>query len=130
MKIIQSFWSKPSREISSDKSMGGWLEKKNNYMSWALSCLQFRSFYDEVELVTDRYGYDLLINQLELPYTNVKIVLDDLNDFHSDLWALGKIYAYSLQDEPFIHADGDIYIWEKFSDKIENAELVAQNIEN
>lgn len=98
-------------------------------MSWALSCMQFKKYYQEVELVTDKRGYDLLISTLELPYTSVKVVLDDLNDYHPDLWALGKIYTYSVQDKPFIHADGDIYIWGELFPEMTQRPLYAQNIE-
>lgn len=133
MKIVQSLWVKPSlgnkNVNSSDRNKGGWLDKKYHYMSWALSCLQFRKYYDEVELVTDSLGYDLLINKLELPYTKINVCLDDLNGYHNDLWALGKIHAYSLQNEPFIHADGDVFIFKKFEKDFENSPLIAQNIE-
>lgn len=133
MKIIQSFWTKPllknNNHNITDRRNGGWYNKKYNYISWTLSCLQFRNFYSSVELVTDKLGYDLLINRLELPYTNVRIVLDDLNQYHSDLWSLSKMYAYSLEKTPFIHADGDVYIWKKFSDKFSKAQLLAQNEE-
>jgi hypothetical protein len=133
MKIVQSLWVKPSLKKEninlSDRNKGGWLDKKYNYMSWALSCLQFKKFYDKVELVTDSLGYDLLINKLELPYTNVDVSLDHLNDYNPDLWALGKIYAYSIQKEPFIHADGDIFVYKKFDDSFENSALICQNIE-
>ncbi len=133
MKIIQSLWVKPSLKKAnlniSDRNKGGWIDKKYNYMSWALSCLQFKKYYDKVELVTDTLGYDLLINKLGLPYTKVDVCLDVLNDYHPDLWALGKIYAYSIQNEPFIHADGDIFIYKKFEDSFEKSALIAQNIE-
>lgn len=133
MKIVQSYWSKPSLKKEnfniSDRNKGGWVDKKYNYMSWALSCLQFRKHYDKVELVTDSIGYDLLIDKLGLPYTSVKVCLDDLNEYNSDLWALGKIYAYGVQDEHFIHADGDIYIFDRFNTEIETSDLIAQNKE-
>lgn len=134
MKIIQSLWSRPTfkkEELGTykNKKDGGWLDRKYYYMSWALSCLQFKAFYEEVELVTDNQGYDLLVNRLGLPYTRVDVVLDDLNEYHIDLWALGKIYAYGIQQAPFIHADGDIYIWEKFDQRLENAPLIAQHID-
>jgi hypothetical protein len=134
MKIVQSFWTKPSLKQgnlnTSDRNRGGWTDKKYNYMSWALSCLQFRKNYEEVELVTDEWGSNLLIDKLGLPYTSVKVVLDELNDYHPDLWALGKIYAYSIQDRPFIHADGDIFVYEGLGHQIEKAALTAQNIED
>ncbi len=133
MKIVQSYWSKPSLKKeglnASDRNKGGWSDKKYNYMSWTLSCLQFKKYYPDIELVTDSLGYDLLINKLELPYTNVEVCLDNLNKYHPDLWALGKIYAYSIQKEPFIHADGDIFIYDKFGQAMEESELVAQNAE-
>jgi hypothetical protein len=113
----------------SDRNKGGWLNKKFNYMSLALSCLQFKKYYNKVELVTDSLGYDLLINKFELPYTKVDVKLDDLNDYHPDLWALGKIYAYSIQKEPFIHVDGDVFIYNKFNLELENSPLIVQNIE-
>lgn len=133
MKIVQSLWSKPGQQRNGQENGGtshcGWPDKKYNYFSWALSALQFRKFYDEVELITDKAGYDLLINKLELPYTSAKVVLDDLNDYHPGLWAIGKFYAYSLQEVPFIHADGDVYIWRKFDADLENAGLLCQRKE-
>lgn len=98
-------------------------------MSWALSCLQFRQYYDQVELVTDSKGKALLVDQMKLPYTRVQTDLDDLDPYHPRLWALSKIYCFQRQQEPFIHADGDVFIWEKFDDAIEQAPLVAQHLE-
>jgi hypothetical protein len=74
-------------------------------------------------------GAELLIGKLNLPYTRVRTELDQLNHYHPDLWALGKIYAYSVQDAPFLHADGDVYIWSKFEERIETAPLAAQHEE-
>ena len=134
MKIVQSFWSKPALKSQdyniSDRGKGGWPHRKYFYMSWALSCLQLKEYYNNVELITDASGYDILINKLQLPYSSTMVVLDDLNDYHVDLWALGKIYAYSLQVEPFIHADCDVFIWKKFPDRLEKARLLAQNFES
>ncbi len=133
MKIIQSFWSKPSYKKKNvkvhDRNNGGWTDKKYNYFSWALSCLQFRKYYEDVELITDETGYEILIEKLKLPYTKVDVCLDKINHYHEDLWALGKIYAYSIQDTPFIHADGDVFIFRKFEESFESSPILAQNIE-
>ena len=133
MKIVQSFWSKPFLK-KEDKSKycrksGGFLEKKYFYFSTALSCLQLCKYYQKVELITDDFGMSLLVDKLKLPYTSVKLDLNILKNIHQDLWAMGKLKAYELQDEPFIHVDNDVYIWEKFPDKIENAQLISQNKE-
>lgn len=115
MKIVQSFWSKPMlMNDNSDaifRSNGGWTDRIYFYMSWALSCLKFKEIYNEIELVTDINGKHLLYDILELPYTNVVTKLDDLNDYNHNLWALGKLYAYKLQQEPFIHVDSDVFAW-------------------
>lgn len=132
MKIVHSYWSKPTSQSESsfyNRAAGGWLDQRYHLMSWALSCSKAASFYDEIELVTDQEGANLLINKLNLPYTNVQIVLDQINHFPPGLWALGKIFSYSIQNEPFLHIDSDVYIWDRFSETIENAELVAQHEE-
>jgi hypothetical protein len=128
MKIVQSFWSKPGLK-SVNFNCCGWPERKYNYYSWQFSALQFCRYYDEVELVTDSYGYDLLINKFELPYSKVTVVLDELNHYHEDLFVVGKLFAYQIQDKPFIHADGDIYIWGRMPEKFENSELLCQHKE-
>ncbi|MGO4294308.1 DUF6734 family protein [Chitinophaga sp. RAB17] len=133
MKIVQSFWSKPSRQSNSQlvdaRFNGGWLHRSLNYYSWALSCLQLRKYYDSVELVTDEWGKEILIDKLNLPYTKVTVALDELNRFDAGMWTMGKVYAYGLQQEPFIHVDSDVFIWKPFEDDIVNAALVAQNLE-
>lgn len=133
MKIVHSYWSKPSiveGKIMSEKTYGGWREKKYEYMSWALSCLTFKKIYPNIELVTDVAGKKLLIDQLQLPYKSVKVELDCLNKYPRKLWAIGKLFAYSIQNKPFIHVDNDIFIWEKFSPEIENAPLIAQHVDD
>ncbi len=133
MKIVHSYWSKPSRVNKAnfnEKAFGGWRHKKYEYMSWALSCLTLKKFYPNIEIVTDLDGKKLLIDQLRLPYTNVRVELDYLNKYPHQLWALGKLFAYGLQEEPFIHVDNDIFIWEKFDNSIEKAQLVAQHVDD
>lgn len=86
-------------------------------------------FYDDVELYTDKAGYRLLIEELRLPYKNVHMLSDELTAYRSELWALSKISVYAAQKQPFIHVDGDVFIWKKFSPALENAPLMAQSFE-
>ncbi len=133
MKIVQSFWSKPIRmKDNSDayfRDSGGWLDKSFFYMSWALSCLTLKKVYGEVELVTDQYGKELLYDTLKLPYASVSTDLDRLENYNHNLWALGKLYTYSIQEQPFIHVDSDIFVWEKFSPSLLQGEVITQNLE-
>jgi hypothetical protein len=133
MKIIQSYWTKPNfrppQILEGPKHRAEWLHQKYLLMSWALSCLQLRTFYHEVELITDDIGKSILIDQLDLPYTNVDTTLNDLDNISPDMWAYGKIMAYRIQTTPFIHIDGDVYIWEKLPQRLEAADLIAQHFE-
>lgn len=124
MRIVQSYWTKPFF------NSGGWCDIVYHYISCTLSCLKLVEYYEDVELYTDEKGYDLLIKKLKLPYTRVYVCLNDIDKYNSVLWALGKIYTYSLQKTPFIHIDNDVFIWEKFPKRIEGAELIAQHFEN
>lgn len=126
MKIIQSFWSGNQKNI---RENFGWYSSEFHWMGWILSVNQLRKYYGKVELYTDDFGYEILINQLKLPYTKVHVVLNDLDQYPFQLWALAKIKVYSMQKEPFIHVDGDVFIWQKFSKDLENATLIAQNME-
>lgn len=132
MKIIQSFWSKPFFKENDDlnaRFKGGWLSANFFFYSCLLSCLKFRQNYGEVSLYTDDLGKELLIDKLEIPYSEVSLDLNSLQNYPCELWALGKIKAYSLQDKPFIHADTDVFVWEKFPERLLEADLLAQNFE-
>lgn len=133
MKIIQSYWSKPMRINDNTeavyRSNGGWCKKIYFYASWALSCLRLAKMYDDVELYTDSYGKHILYEMLELPYTNVSTDLECLDSLNHNLWAFGKIYTYSLQSQPFLHVDSDVYMWKKFDDRIMSADVVGQSLE-
>ena len=125
MKIIQTFWTAGQNPL---KHGFGWAHPEYNLMSWALSCLSLREHYDEVELYTDSAGYHILIEVLQLPYTKVHVIFDDFKCLPHH-WALSKIKTYSLQTEPFIHIDGDIFLPKPLPKEIHSASLIVQNKE-
>jgi hypothetical protein len=133
MKIIQSFWSLPITQgratTFNNRLDGGWLSAELHLLSWAYSCLQLRQFYDQVELVTDETGKALLADAMQLPYTTVSTGLEKISHYDPDLWALGKLYACSRQQQPFLHVDGDVFVWERFPGRIEKAAFAVQNEE-
>lgn len=126
INIVQSYWSK---SYQSNQPNFGWYDKAFHYMSWTLSCLKLSQFYKHVKLVTDSPGAEILVGKLNLPYSTVSCELDKLSGYDETLWALGKLKAYEQQEEPFIHVDGDVFIWNQFPDEIMNAPLLAQNEE-
>lgn len=131
MKILQTFWTGPNqRETNFFDIKGGWLSPEYHWMSWALSCLQLKKYFGTIELVTDELGKKILVDILDLPYTAVSTALEKtLDNYPPELWALAKIFSYSIQTEPFLHFDGDVFIWADFEKRILFADMVAQNIE-
>lgn len=128
MKIVHTFWIDEGKDPFKDSF--GWCSAQYHVISWALSCLQLHQFYDNIELITDQKGKELLIDQLKLPYKKVRTSLENLhfNDVPS-LWVTKKIYSYTLHEEPFLNVDGDVYIFETFPDDLFSGQLIAQNIE-
>lgn len=127
MRIIQTFWS-GNKDTILDASYG-WYNSMYHIMGWVLSSNLLSKLYNELELYTDKKGYELLITELKLPYTKVHVLLDDLNTYDSNLWALSKLHVYSLQKKPFLHVDGDVFIWEKFDKNLLQSKLIVQNLE-
>ncbi|WP_158994692.1 DUF6734 family protein [Mucilaginibacter sp. L196] len=127
MKIIQTSWACTQDNLL--KFNAGWYAPEYNLMSWALSCLQLKKYYKDVSLYADNVSARMLIDTLQLPYTELICDLDKLNNIHPKLWALPKIDTYSRQDRPFLHVDGDVFIWKSFDDQLLNAGLISQNLE-
>ena len=131
MKYVQTFWT---GNVKSGPGQGlgqkaGWVSSEYHWMSWALSCLQALKLYGQVELVTDARGKSILIDQLKLPYTSVSLALEGFEVPHPALFALSKLKTYSLQDEPFVHLDGDVFLYQPFSEDLLKAPMIASNLE-
>ncbi|GMQ27327.1 hypothetical protein Aoki45_40100 [Algoriphagus sp. oki45] len=128
MKIVQTFWIDEGKDPLKDSF--GWCSAPYHLMSWALSCLQLHQFYEDLELITDRKGKELLIDQLQLPFKKVRVELDDLDLVPiPGLWVMKKIYSYTLHEEPFLNVDGDVYVYAPFPSELLSSQLIAQNIE-
>lgn len=125
MKFIQTL------SINKDpfKNSFGWAAPEYHLMSWALSSLQMHKVYQRVDLYANSNGAKLLIDTLQLPYNKVNITHDNLNPVNENLWALPKVFTYSLQEESFLHLDGDVFIFNELPDSLLKSELIAQNIE-
>jgi hypothetical protein len=130
MKIIQSFWSKPlispyNNTIDS-RAMGGFPLRKYFIYTWALSVLRLREHFDEVHLVTDDFGKELLLYALELPYTSFSTELNELDDMPSQFWCAGKLHVFANMDCPFVHIDGDLILGNLFDKSILKQPLIAE----
>lgn len=125
MKAIQTLWC-GDRKLT--ESPFWWLHPEYNLMSWALSCMSLREQFGEVTLYTDSEGAKMLVDKLKLPYTEVVVNYDGF-DCLTCHWALAKVRTYSLQTEPFLHIDGDIYLPRPLPDDVLRGSLIVQNKE-
>lgn len=102
MKYVYTFWSKPLLEKPSDKKQV------------LLQSLYHQSFFllkktnvADIELVTDDFGASMFKH---IPYSNVRLDLNKLNNFSSELWSVPQAFVLSLYDEPIASIDGDFMI--------------------
>jgi hypothetical protein len=127
MRVIQTLWL-PKTSENPIKSKCGWLSPEYHWMSWILSFKSLQKYYPQIELYTNQAGKEVLIDKLKLPYSKVHLVFDDI-DIPESSWVYYKVYTYSLQNEPFIHIDGDVYISKAFPSTFSEHAIVSQNRE-
>ena len=125
MRAVWSFWSRPYHAGHCFR----WREPIDHLLAWGLSLRLAQAHYPETVLVTDSPGRALLIDRLDLPFTHVSTELDRLRDTDPCWWALGKLVAYSLQDQPFVHLDTDVFLWQPLPDPVAGAPVLAQHPE-
>lgn|ERR1035437_3062114 len=122
MRAVWSFWSPPFAAWNNCT----WRSPMHHLLAWWLSLHTASKHYPETVLVTDRAGKRLLIDQLGLPFTEVSTELDSIAHAHPDWWCLGKLLAYSLQDQPFVHIDTDVFLWKPLPPNLAEAPVFAQ----
>lgn len=127
MKFVQTLYI--TEQTNPYNQSFGWFLPVYHFMGWALSSLQLNKLYKNVELYANTPAAKLLIDVLNLPYKKVYTNHDKFNLSHVNLWALSKIYTYSLQEKPFLHLDGDVFLFKKFNKKLLESQLIAQNPE-
>lgn len=125
MRAVWSFWSKPLEEGCGWR----WSTPTDHLLAWGLSLQLARRHYERTTLITDTPGKVLLVDALGLEFTEVTIDLDALAGEDPALWALGKLVAYGLQDEPFVHLDADVFLWRPLPTRLLAAPVLAQHPE-
>jgi hypothetical protein len=125
VRAVWSFWSKPFLAGTG----WSWGSPFHHFLAWGLSLRLARAHYPETLLVTDTPGRALLADALGLPFGSVSTALDQLADADPALWAVGKLVAYSLQDAPFVHIDGDVFLWQPLPAAVAGAPAFAQHPE-
>lgn len=125
-KCIYSFWSKPCMSEGVFVKYAGFKGFKNFARATHLSVLYSKENFKDVVLYTDTEGKKLLIDYLKLPFDKVEIILDDISNIDPSFWAFGKIKALSLQKEPFLHIDFDVFLFKKLPNRLLEADCFFQ----
>jgi hypothetical protein len=125
VRAVWSFWSAPHRE------RGGWVwpSELHHALAWSLSLRTASRHYPDTWLYTDDAGADYLIDRLGLRFAHVSTRLNALAGQDPGWWALGKLYTYRAQTEPFVHVDSDVFLWLRLPRRLESAQVFAQNPE-
>lgn len=106
-KAVYAYYSKPFGSIDIRKAPSYWVLSYVEYIMLAFSVMQSNKYFGSTELVCDKFGKKILIDEFKLPFTHVKVDLDYC-ELKPRFWAAGKIHAYTKsQDEPFIMVDND-----------------------
>ncbi|HPG54936.1 MAG TPA: hypothetical protein PK641_00840 [Candidatus Enterocola sp.] len=107
MNFVQTLYMSPDNNLFHDSF--GWVALEYHLMSWALSCLLLKRSYTNVKLYANAEVAKCLTDYLKLPYDEVHILSDKFKLPHPSLWALPKLWTYSLQEEPFLHVDALLF---------------------
>jgi len=126
MLAVWSFWSKPFHDYYGSV----WCNPLHHLLAWGLSVRTASRHYPETVLVTDLAGKELLVDRLGLPFVHVSTALEQLSHADPGWWALGKLLAYSLQDQPFVHLDADVFLWKPLPRHLLHAQVFTQNVES
>lgn len=92
-----------------------------------LACCFANEVFESTQFVTDTQGLEIA-DRLGWRYTSYVNALDGLAPPGlRHIWALGKLMALTLQEEPFCHLDNDVYIQKPLPDRIKMAAMFAQS---
>jgi hypothetical protein len=122
MRAVWSFWSRPYKE----RTHRSWRGPQEHMLAWGLSLQLARRHYPRTMLVTDTPGKELLTGRLRLEFSEVSTELDRLRNANPGWWALGKLVAYSIQNEPFVHLDTDVFLWRPLPSALTSAPVFSQ----
>lgn len=114
-----------------DESFGnrcGFLKYSDFLFTTALSVFCASRHFKEVQFISSDWGVDV-IKELRLPITSYSNKLNEMKDVSRFFWAYGKLLAYNEQDQPFVHLDNDVFLWDPLPDRILSARLCFQSHE-
>jgi len=129
IKYVHSMWSSPATKNNFDNNFDVKYLNKNFY-SYFLSVLLVKKMGYEIELYCDENTYEIYSL---IPYDKINVIDFDSDGVSSKFWIWGKIKTHSLMKEPYVHIDGDVFLFRDIiGDRLTNGEysVVVQSLEN
>lgn len=121
---VQTFWL---HEF--DENWHSWRSKQDLMVSCSLSFFLLKKHFNITKLVCNELGRIFMVEELGLPFDRIEMLDIEDSELNEFVWSIKKLYAYSVQDEPFIHIDTDFFMFEKPSHEYLNSQIFAQNLE-
>lgn len=125
MIAIYSYWD-TTGDLT--KSAGNWSNPKFMLYSLVHSVKKSKEHFGYAKMITTSSCKEIF-ESLEI-FDEVTTELDNIAHYPKSLWALGKIYAYSIQTEPFIHLDNDVQLEKPINDNLLKKDVVVQSVED
>lgn len=124
-KFIQTLYL--NEKTNPYKDSCGWVAPEFHLMSWALSCLQLKRIYGNINLFCNDAAADLLLDDLQLPYNEINTDLNNLSIPDDKLKILPKVFTCSNQTMPFLNIDNDVFVFSKFPPYLLEYKLILEN---
>jgi hypothetical protein len=126
MNAVMSLWTKPCL----DGKAHGYSSVETMIESLIVSSNVAKKHYPNLYFYTDKIGYEWIEPYLDkLPFTKIEICLDEMNWVDDNYWSIVKVFVYTLQKEPFVHLDNDVFLWDKLPDELCKNDFFFQEIE-
>jgi len=108
---------------SEEWSNSNWPHSDIHKWSWKASIELLKKQFSEVVLYTDSYGSKLFE---DFNFSDILVSFD--STYPKELWGIAKLETQALQVKPFVHVDGDFFLF-NFPDKARKADVIVQSKE-
>lgn len=120
MNAVFSLISSPKDH---NKSINNFLNIRDFVTAMSLSVLCAKQNKMQTVLYSDAKSADMLGN-IGVYFDQYDLRLDDKN-IHGHWWTMGKVETYGMQMMPFLHIDGDAFVF----DRIKEADVICQGLD-
>ena len=124
MKAIFSFYSKSYLSLGNS-----FRNSEEQFKSAVLAVVLAKKHFKHVELITDTPGLRLF-QALSPLFDDISTALDNVPEYRTDLWTVGKLKAYQIQTEPFCHMDFDAFLFEPLPARVLKGRIFTQGRED